>query len=84
MPVEKRKSKRVVSNQAVSELFPPPRNYCALSRKPLQADRSTRYEDLKEYGRLTGFAGCSALSNLLPNQLPMPSIEEIIFPEEFL
>ncbi|KAM7436128.1 hypothetical protein ABFA07_014037 [Porites harrisoni] len=50
----KRKSTTTLSNQAVSELFPPPKRYCALSRNPTQADRFALYEDLKEYEKFTG------------------------------
>ena len=65
-------------------MFLPPKTYPALSRKPTQADLSALYEDLKEYGRFTGL--CRLISNEPPlaNQLPFPTIEEIIFSEEFL
>ncbi|CAH3159306.1 unnamed protein product [Porites lobata] len=42
-------SMTTLSKQAVSELFPPPKRYCALSRNLKQADRFALYEDLKEY-----------------------------------
>ncbi|XP_044169920.1 uncharacterized protein LOC122953987 [Acropora millepora] len=50
----KRKANTSLSTQAVTEMFPPPKKYSALSIKPTQADRSSLYEDLKEYGRFTG------------------------------
>ena len=80
----KRKSNASLSNKAVSELFPPPKSYCALNRKPTQADRSALYEDLKKYGRFTGLSWLLSPEPPLYNKLPMPSIEEIIFSEEFL
>lgn len=35
-------------------MFPPPKKYTALARKPTEVDCSELYEDLKEYGRFTG------------------------------
>lgn len=80
----KRKSNTSLSTQAVTEMFPPPKKYSALSRKPTQADRSALYEDLKEYGRFTGLCWLISPEPRLANQLPFPTIEEIIFSEEFL
>ena len=80
----KRKSTTTLSNQAVSELFPPPKRYCALSRNPTQADRFALYEDLKEYGKFTGLCWLLSPEPPVANKLPMPSIEEIIFSDEFL
>ncbi|KAM7440298.1 hypothetical protein ABFA07_010407 [Porites harrisoni] len=80
----KRKSTTTLSNQAVSELFPPPKRYCALSRNPTQADRLALYEDLKEYEKFTGLCWLLSPEPPVANKLPMPSIEEIIFSDEFL
>ena len=83
----KQKSNTSLSTQAVTEMFPPPKKYSALSRKPTQADRSALYEDLKEYGRFTQFTGlCWLISPEPPlvSQLPFPTMEEIIFSDEFL
>ena len=80
----KRKATTTLSNQAVSELFPRPKRYCALSRNPTQADRSALYEDLKEYGKFTGLCWLLSPEPPVANKLPMPSIEEIIFSDEFL
>ena len=55
-----------------------------MSRKPTQADRSALYENLKEYGRFTGLCWLISPEPRLANQLPFPTIEEIIFSEEFL
>ena len=65
-------------------MFPPPKKYTALGRKPVQVDRAQLYEDLKQYGRFTGL--CWLLSPEPPafNELPIPTIEDIIFSEEFL
>ena len=43
----------MLSAQSVAEMFPPPKKYIALGRKPLQVDRAQLYEDLKQYGRFT-------------------------------
>ena len=80
----KRKSTTPMSNQAVSELFPPPKRYCALSRNPTQADRFALFEDLKEFGKFTGLCWLLSPEPPVANKLPMPSIEEIIFSDEFL
>ena len=80
----KRKSNTSLSAQAVAEMFPPPKKYTALGRKPVQVDRAQLYEDLKQYGRFTDL--CWLLSPEPPafNELPIPTIEDIIFSEEFL
>ena len=80
----KTKSNTSLSAQAVAEMFPPPKKYTALGRKPVQVDRAQLYEDLKQYGRFTGL--CWLLSSEPPafNELPIPTIEDIIFSEEFL
>ena len=80
----KRKSNTSLSAQAVAEMFPQPKKYTALGRKPVQVDRAQLYEDLKQYGRFTGL--CWLLSPEPPafNELPIPTIEDIIFSEEFL
>ena len=80
----KRKSNTSLSTQAVTEMFPPPKKYSALSRKPTQADRSALYEDLKEYGRFTGLCWLISPEPPVANKLPFPTIEEIIFSDEFL
>ena len=80
----KTKSNTSLSAQAVAEMFPPPKKYTALGRKPVQVDRAQLYEDLKQYGRFTGL--CWLLSPEPPafNELPIPTIEDIIFSEQFL
>ena len=80
----KTKSNTSLSAQAVAEMFHPPKKYTALGRKPVQVDRAQLYEDLKQYGRFTGL--CWLLSPEPPafNELPIPTIEDIIFSEEFL
>ena len=80
----KRKANTSLSTQAVTKLFPPPKKYSALSRKPTQTDHSPLYEDLKEYRRFTGLSWLISPEPPLFNQLPFPTIEEIIFSDEFL
>ena len=79
-----RKSNTSLSNQAVSELLPPPKHHCALSRTPTHTDCSAFYEDLKKHGKFTGL--CWLLSPEPPviSNLPMPSIQEIIYSDQFL
>lgn len=80
----KQKSNTLLSTQAVTQMFPPPKRYSALSRKPTQADRCALYEDLKEYGRFTGLCWLISPEPPIANQLPFLAIEEIIFSDEFL
>ena len=70
----KRKANTSLSTQAVTEMFPPPKKYSALSIKPTQADRSSLYEDLKEYGRFTGLCWLISPEPPLANQLPFPTM----------
>ena len=55
-----------------------------MDRKPTQADHFALYEDLKKYGRFTGLSWLLSPEPPVVNKLPIPSIEEIIFTEEFL
>ncbi|XP_067039594.1 uncharacterized protein [Acropora muricata] len=70
----KRKANTSLSTQAVTEMFPPPKKYSALSIKPIQADRFSLYEDLKEYGRFTGLYWLISPEAPLANQLPFPTM----------
>ena len=80
----KRKSNTSLSSQAVAEMFPPPKKYIPLSRKPTEIDRAELYRDLKEYGRFTGLCWLLSPEPPVASKLPIPTIEEIIFSEEFL
>ena len=74
----KRKANTSLSTQAVTEMFPPPKKYSALSTKPTQADRSALYEDLKEYGQFTGLCWLISPEPPLANQRTFPIIEEFL------
>ena len=65
-------------------MFPPPKKYTCLSRKPTNIDRTDLYKDLKEYGRFTGLCWILSPEPPVTAKLPVPTIEEIIFSEEFL
>ncbi|KAJ7376282.1 hypothetical protein OS493_035643 [Desmophyllum pertusum] len=78
------KSDHVESFTYNQEMFPPPKAYCSLSRKPTQADRSALYKDLQEYGRFTGLCWLMSPEPTTVSKLPIPTIEEIIYSEEFL
>ena len=65
-------------------MFPPPKKYTCLSRKPTNIDRADLYKDLKEYGRFTGLCWILSPEPPVTAKLPVPTIEEIIFSEEFL
>jgi len=68
----------------VAEMFPPPKKCTALASKPTEVDRSELYEDLKEYGRFTGLCWLISPEPLAISKLPIPTIEEIMYSEEFL
>ena len=84
MPVAETKVKYITFNSSGHRNVPPPKKYSALSRKPTQADRSALYEDLKEYGRFTGLCWLISPEPPVATKLPFPTIEEIIFSDEFL
>ena len=66
-------------------MFPSPNKYTSLARKPTETDRAELCKDLKEYVGLTGL--CWLISpepSAIISKLPIPTIEEIIFSEEFL
>ena len=65
-------------------MFPVPKKYVAISRSPTTEDRSALYTCLKEYGRFTGLWWLMSPEPAPPSQLPIPTIEEIIYSEEFL
>lgn len=67
----------------VTEMFPPPKQYCALSREPTQADRSSIYRSLCKYGKFTGLWWILS-PEPEPVTLPMLTIEEIIYSDGFL
>ena len=73
----KQKSNSSLANQPVSELFLAPKRYCALDRKPTQANLLAFYEDVKKYGRFTGPSWLLSPEPPVVNKLPMPSIEEM-------
>ena len=56
MDVECRwKRKRVEkTTQSAAEMFPAPKDYQPLSRKPNNSDRAWLYNELRQYGKFTG------------------------------
>ena len=67
----------------MSKMFPPPKKYTPLSRKPTNIDRAELYKDLKEYGRFMGL--CWLLSHhLFQPDFPFPQLRRSFFFEEFL
>ena len=68
----------------VEEVFPVPKKYVAISRSPTTEDRSALYTRLKEYGRFTGLCWLMSPEPAPTGQLHIPTIEEIIYSEDFL
>ncbi|XP_044182630.1 uncharacterized protein LOC122963280 [Acropora millepora] len=80
----KRKSTSSQSFLAVEEMFPAPKKYVAISRSPNSEDRSAFYQSLKEYGRFTGLCWLMSPEPSPQGKLPVPTIEEIIYSDEFV
>ena len=81
---KKHKTNTPLSRQAIKEMFPPAKQYCCLSRNPTQSNRSAFYSGLKEYGRLTALCGLMSPEPATVSNLPIPTIVDIIYSEEFL
>ncbi|XP_078377984.1 uncharacterized protein LOC144661153 [Oculina patagonica] len=67
-------------------MFPPTKpGYTALTRQPNKEDREALYTELRAYGRFTGLSWILSPEPIKPQRdLPVPTIEELIFSEEFL
>ena len=74
------------SRKPIAEMFHPTKlGYTALLRQPNQGDREALCPELRAYGKFTGL--CWLLSPELKQlgDLPVSTVEELIFPErEFL
>ena len=79
-----RKSASSLSLLAVAELFPVPKNYVVITRSPNTADHHALYASLKAYGRFTGLCWLMSPEPAPQAKLPVPTIEEIIYSEEFI
>lgn len=80
----KTKSDSSLSLLSVEEMFPLPKKYVTISRTPEASDQSALYEDLKEYGRFTGLCWLMSPEPAPQAKLPIPTMEEIIYSEEFI
>ena len=71
---------------SVQEMFPPAkRGYNALLREPTIYDRRELFHKLKNYGKFTGLYWLmSPEPQIQPNPLPIVTINDIIYSEEFL
>ena len=65
-------------------MFPVPKKYVAISRSPNSEDRSALYQSLKEYGRFTVLCWLMSPEPSPQAKLPLPTIEEIIYSDEFI
>ena len=65
-------------------MFPLPKNYVAITRSPNTADRQALYESLKAYGKFTGLCWLMNPEPAPQAKLPVPTIEEIIYSDEFI
>lgn len=83
----KRKSTTQLFHMSVEDMFPASKpGYKALTRVPTAEDRAELYSQLQQYGKFTGL--CWLLSPepqpQSQKELPIPTIEELIFSEDFL
>ena len=82
---KKRKATTPLSWQAVGDVFPPRKQHSCLSRNPTQSDRPALCRDLQEYGRFTGLCWLMRPKPATVRcKLPVPTMEDIIYSEEFL
>ena len=65
-------------------MFPPSKKYTPLSRRPNEEDRKFLYSRLEEYGRFTGIWWIMSPEPPVAKPLPISTIQELIFTEEFL
>lgn len=81
----KKRKTTSLSQMSIEEMFPPTKQgYECLIRKPNQEDRAELYSQLRQYGRFTGLCWLMSPEPQPPKQLAVPTIEEIIFSEEFM
>ena len=79
-----KKKKSTPSVEAASEMFPPPKKYNPLGRQPAREDRAALYDDLKKYGNFTGLWWIMSPEPAPAATLPVTTVEEVIYSEEFL
>ena len=85
MPVEEKETKQLpVLAHSGRNVSSSKEVYVAISRSLTTEDRSALYTCLKEYGRFTGLCWLMSPEPAPPAQLPIPTIEEIIYSEDFL
>ena len=66
-------------------MFPPIKpGYTALLRQPNQGDREALYSELRAYGKFTGLCWLLSPEPKQLGDLPVSTVEEVIFSEEFL
>ena len=76
--------KSTPSVEAANEMFPPPKKYNPLGRQPAREDRAALYNDLKKYGNFTGLWWIMSPEPAPAATLPVTTVEEVIYSEEFL
>ena len=82
-----RRKKVTEAVQSASQMFPLPekkQDYTPLSRSPNSDDRNWLYEELQNYGKFTGVCWILSPEPQPTAKLPIKSIEEIIYCEQFL
>ena len=74
-----------ISRKSISEMFPPTKpGYTALLRQPNQGDQEALYSELRAYGKFTGLCWLLSPEPKQLGDLPVLTVEEQIFSEEFL
>lgn len=81
----KKGKKTELSKQSISEMFQPTKpDYEPLTREPNATDRAELYAQLQQYGRFTGLCWLMSPEPTPQQEIPIPTIEQLIFSEEFL
>lgn len=80
-----RKKKTINDNQlSAAEMFPLAKPYNPLTREPTQDDRDFLFARLQQYGKFTGIWWIMTPEPASVNPMPILTIEELIYNENFL
>ena len=74
-----------ISPKSIAEMFPPTKpGYTALLWQPNQGDQEALYSERRAYGKFTGLCWLLSPEPRQLGDLPVSTVEELIFSEEFL
>ena len=74
-----------ISRKSIAEMFPPTKpGYTTLLWQPNQGDREALYSERRAYGKFTGLCWLLSPKPRQLGDLPISTVEELIFSKEFL